>query len=300
MNPPERDPAPAGSTAAEQPSLEPWANLGLDQPDAEIGEIHRMELRAHPLPPVALRIRELITRLEICHFKVARHIGRIVEAIGSLRLDLNPADIGRAHPRCGEYAWRNDRTGVSRRGQEYIWALQMWLADTASSEADSRRVPRELAERVNGALGNKNASKVRLVSALVDRLVLRADRQPLPPELGSFWLQIEATDICHYAFPVNLERMIEGIGRLQPVPEFVGCGSFDEARRELAREAVRALRVWLRGEPSRLADQLGDRTPLKAWLVACLAKTLKELTHLPEGFLATVAGGDVADTPRDK
>jgi hypothetical protein len=298
MNLPESDPTSARSTTGDEPSLVPWANTGLEQPDSEIRQIHQMELRVRPLPPVALRIRELITRLELCHFKVERHVNRIVAAIGTLRLDLNPADIGRAHPRCGENAWRNDRTGISRRGQEYIWALQMWLADTRWSESDPRRVPRELVERVNGALGNTNASKVRLVSALVNRLVLRPDRQPLPPELGAFWLQVEATDICHYAFPANLERMLEAIGRLQPVPEFVGCGSFDEARRELARESVRALGAWLRGQPSRLADQLGDRTPLKEWLAACLAKTLKELAHGHDEHLtrrARIPDSDLAD-----
>ena len=98
--------------------VQPWANLGLSQMDAEIARIGALKRRAEPLPPVATAIRELITRFEICHFKAERHIQRIIEAIGGMRLDLAPATIGAAHPKSGETAWRKDRTGRSRPGQE--------------------------------------------------------------------------------------------------------------------------------------------------------------------------------------
>jgi hypothetical protein len=107
----------------------------------------------------------------------------------------------------------------------------------------------------------------------------------LAPEFTGFWEQIERTDICHYAFPGNLERLLEGIGRLELVPDFVGCGSFGQAERSLAQEYFASLCAWLRGEPSRLASALGERTPVKEWLAACLAKTLKELVGLPGSVL---------------
>ena len=115
-----------------------------------------------------------------------------------------------------------------------------------------------------------------LVSALVARMLLREDRQPLPSELAAFWEPIERTDLCHYSFPANVEKMICAIGRLEQVPDFVGCGSCDETRSRMAREYFRNLCAWLRGRRSSLASQLGERSPVKEWLAACLAKTLKE------------------------
>ena len=269
-------------TSAEVPDLQPWANLGLSQVDAEIAHIRTLERRAEPLPPVATAIRELITRFEICHFKAERHIHRIIEAIGAMRLDFAPAAIGAAHPKSGEIAWRRDRTGRSRPGQEFIWALQVWLTEAPYSDLDPRGIPRRRIEQVNGALGERDDRKARLVSALVARLLLRADRPPLPPDLAPFWEQVEATDICHYTFPVNLEKMIQAIGRLEPVPDFVGCGSCNPERRDMARRHFHALCTWLRAEPASLDAQLGDRKPVKQWLAACLAKTLKELAALRE------------------
>ena len=273
--------APALSQAA---NLPPWMNIVVKPEDEEIQQIDRLEQRASPLPPVAWTIRELITRLEICHFKIERHICRILEVIGSLRLEQDPKRIGRAHPKSGETAWLRDRTGRSRPAQEMIWALQRWLAAVPRVEANPHEIPPSLLEKVERALGESDPRKAILVAALLNRLLLKADRQPLPPALAGFWLQIEATDICHYAFPGNLERMIEAIGRLEPVRDFVGCGSYDQVRRSLAQEYVRALRGWLHGEPGHLAGELGDRTPAKEWLAACLAKTLKELAGLQEGY----------------
>ncbi len=194
-------------TGTDQPSLAPWANLGLPQADAEIARIHQMEQRAGPLPPVAHAIRELITRFEICHFKIERHLQRIIQAISEMCLDLDPAAIGRSHPKSGPTAWRTDRTGRSRQGQEFIWLLQMWLADEPYSEEDPRAIPRSLFEEVKRALGKPDAQKSRLVEALLNRLLLKPDRRTLPAELAGFWLQIEATDICHYAFPSNFHYL---------------------------------------------------------------------------------------------
>ena len=158
----------------------------------------------------------------------------------------------------------------------------MWLAEAPYSDLDPRGIPRKLIERVNGALGQHHPQKTLLASALVARLLLKADRPSLPPELAPFWEQVEATDICHYTFPDNLERMIQAIGRLEPAPGFVGCGSCNPERREVARRHFQALCMWLRGEPGSLDTQLGGREPVKEWLVACLAKTLKEVAGVRE------------------
>jgi len=83
---------------------------------------------------------------------------------------------------------------------------------------------------------------------------------------------------------MNVERMICAIGRLKPVPEFAGCGSFDDERQRVAQKYFHALCTWLCGKTGKLNIQLGDRTPVKEWLAACLAKTLKEHVELQESM----------------
>lgn len=253
-----------------------WSNIGAEQPDDEIMRIYQMERRIGQLPQEAKGIRELILRLEICHFKFERHLQRIIESIGRMDIGFDLKSIGRFHPKEGENAWKGDKTRRSRQGQEYIWILQMWLkGDLQLSEQDPRGIPQSLFERVYDALGNRDERKEVLVSALLDRLLWKTDRQRLPEELGTFNYQIDRTDICHYSFPKNIQRMIEAIGSLEPLPDFEGCDSFDEERRQCAQRYFNALCAWLEGEGNKVAVQLGDRTTLKEWLVACLVKTLK-------------------------
>lgn len=42
-------------------------------------------------------------------------------------------------------------------------------------------------------------------------------------------LQVCTMDICHYAFPVNIDLLLQGIGAMKPVKKIEGCGSFNES-----------------------------------------------------------------------
>lgn len=269
-----------------------WFNINKEQPDDEMIRILRMRRRCAHLPRETKDIRGLITRLEICHFKFGRHIQKIVEAIGRTRLDFDPNSIGRFHPKPDEDAWKGDRTGRSRQGQEYIWILQMWLSgDAQLPEDDSRGIPQSLFASVYDAFGSRDPKKEALVSALVDRLMWKADQQPPPEGFETLSAQIGCTDICHYSFPKNVQRVIEAIGRLEPLPDFGGCGSSDEVQRQCAQRYFDALGAWLGGKSIEDAAPLGERTPPKAWLVACLAKTVKELAGLESSLpLVPVSG----------
>jgi len=265
-----------------------WSNIGLEQPDDETTQIYRMERRLGQLPQVAKSIRELIVRLEICHFKFERHLKRIIESIGKMNIDFDSKSMGKFHPKEGENAWKGDKTGRSRQGQEYIWALQMWLSgDLHPSEQNRRGIPQSVFERVYGALGNRDERKEALVMALLDRLLWKGDHQWWCREFGLIGDQIDRTDICHYSFPKNVERMIEAIGRLEPLPDFEGCASFDEERRQYAQRCYKALSAWLEGRRDEVEVGLGEKTPVKEWLVACLAKTLKEHAELEDSLLLT-------------
>ncbi|WP_406661459.1 hypothetical protein V7O66_02750 [Methanolobus sp. ZRKC3] len=277
----------------EEIPLEPWANIGIESPDSEILQIYRLEQRIGTLSNETKEIRNLITRLEICHFKFERHIFRIIESIGRENVDFNLDSIGSSHPKCGKNAWRADKTGRSRKGQEYIWVLQMWLG-VLPAEKDPRGIPISLFEEVYSSLGERDRYKEALVSALLNRLLwnFKTERKILPEELENLISQIDRTDICHYAFPENIKKTIKAIGELNSSPDFEGCGSYDERCRQIALHYFTDLNYWLQGGMSETGRMLGERTLLKKWLVVCLAKTIKELAGIRENMPDVSVSGD--------
>ena len=275
----------SGDITPEDIPMKPWANIGFGQPDSEIIDIYRIEQRIGSLPKVARDIRNLITRLEICHFKFEHHVLKIIEAIGRMELDIDSVLIGRAHPKCGEDAWKDDKTGRSRKGQEYILILQAWVAEKKIEEDDRNSIPEKLLEEVYSSLGKRSNYKEALVKALLDRLLwnFETERKVLEKHFRDLIYQIDRTDICHYTFPENIENTIKAIGELKPTPGFKGCGSHDEEHRILALHYVMELNAWLHEEISETGSILGEKTLLKEWLVACLGKTIKELAWIEEG-----------------
>ena len=277
--------------------LEPWGNIGIVQPDSEILKIYRLEQRIGTLSQETDNIRNLITRLEICHFKFEHHVLRIIESIGRMKVDFDPDSIGSAHPKCGENAWRADKTGRSRKGQEYIWVLQKWLAGEQPPERDPRGISRNLFEEVYNSLGERGKHKEALVSALLDRLLwnFETERKTSPEEFEDLFYQIDRTDICHYAFPENIKKTIEAIGELNSSQDFEGCGSSDEEHWEIAQYYFMDLTAWLQGGMSETGRMLGERTLLKEWLVECLAKTIKELAGISERMSVISGSGDFSN-----
>ncbi|MFG1690895.1 hypothetical protein ACGF5M_01860, partial [Gemmatimonadota bacterium] len=100
--------------------------------------------------------------------------------------------------------------------------------------------------------------------------------------------QIDRTDICHSSFPRNLELVLSGIGKLTPEPGFSGCGSVEDETALELRSRYEALCAWIGGDSEMTAGVPVARTPTKVWLMASLAKTIKEQCSL-EGAL-DVAG----------
>jgi hypothetical protein len=85
--------------------------------------------------------------------------------------------------------------------------------------------------------------------------------------------------------------MLTCIGRLKSPADFPGCGFCGDAQRRLARERFRRLCAWLQGRTEALENDLGPRTPGRLWLLACLAKTLKEQAELQEPLPCDPAAG---------
>jgi hypothetical protein len=96
--------------------------------------------------------------------------------------------------------------------------------------------------------------------------------------------QIIRMDICHYAFPENLVRLLGGLGKLKAISNFEGCGSYspgirDTVKSELA-ELDRQLRSLLREPAVKEKEDRAKDTQIRAWLTACFMKTLKEQAGL--------------------
>ena len=188
--------------------LKEWANINPSGTDRELHYIYYIEQKISFVSKNIKVIRNLITRFEICHFKCERHIQRIIEAIGTMNPGLNPESIGYKHPKTGNNNWFKELTGRSRLGQEYIRILRMWLYGEKYSDDFAIDVSQSLLNRVFDNLGIRNEIKLALVEALIDRLLWNFEkgRKKLPSEFEELRLQIDRTDICHYSFPVNLEK----------------------------------------------------------------------------------------------
>ncbi len=134
---------------------------------------------------------------------------------------------------------------------------------------------------VTKLLGERNNEKERLVELLIKRLLWKPnERHCLGVQLDQLQDQIERTDICHYTFPDNIERVLAGIGSLAPAKDFQGCGSCNSKIKREVSVWYQQLCKWINGEPGYLDRVLGKKNNMKIWLAACLAKTLKEQVGL--------------------
>ena len=106
-----------------------WFNIVVFANDDELATIDRFERTLGEIPEEVVSVRELISRLKLCHFKLRDHYGHILESIAALRPAVDPQLIGSVHPRKGGDAWMQDTTGRSEAGMRYVLALRSWLGE---------------------------------------------------------------------------------------------------------------------------------------------------------------------------
>jgi len=259
-----------------------WSNIEVSNKDPEVKRINQFEQQLGTLPNNICQIRELITRFEGCHFKVRQHLYHIKSAISHLQPPINPDSIGKNHIRQGADAWKNDKSQRSRMGQQYIEVIKSWLKD--ASDRPSIIIDDEIASKpIHKWLGTKEHAKERLVRLLLARLTwdwttyetLLSGNQKRDLEY-----QICRMDICHYAFPSNLDSILKGIGSMQAVAGFEGCGSFNADVKTFLKHEFDLLNEWLE---TLISDEQPEKADvIKRWLIACLCKTIKEQVELPD------------------
>ena len=255
-----------------------WSNIITSQEDPEIIQINDLEKSLGELSNTIYEIRELITRFEICHFKYQAHLEKIKESIARLTPVVDTSNIGTNHIQHGEQVLSRDITGRSLTGQQYIWAIKEWL-DGDLRVKRSEHDHKNLARRIRKWLGPKSPDKAQLLGLLLARLTWNWEAYEKLKQNGKFQdleAQLSRIDICHYAFPENLNSVLKGIGQLKEVAdnEFMGCGSFnDQIKVHLDREFLN-----LNKEIKTLHSDRNSKkdNKIRAWLLACLAKTIKE------------------------
>ena len=253
-----------------------WSNIDVSPNDHEIIETDKLEKTLGVIPSNVRQIRELITRFEVCHFKYQQHFKYIKESILNLKPNIDPEKIGENHIRSGENAWKKDKTGRSRLGQRYLWTLANWLGDNPKV-LGLEYYNKKLGQQITKWLGKKNPEKERLVRLLIARLIWdwkSYEELQHGKENKELELQACSIDICHYNFPKNLNLLLQGIGEMRPIEAFEGCGSYNSDIKKSVEKEFSILNDLLKSITS--ASKQDKNELVKAWLIACLAKTLKE------------------------
>ena len=262
--------------------MKAWSNIQISPQDPEIVKINNLEKKLGELPDRVYKIRELITKFEVCHFKYQQHLRKIKNSIIDIVPSVDTTKIGINHIQYGENVLNKDTTGKSFIGQQYVWAIKEWLNENPSNE-NSDNYDKKLGQRIHKWLGDKNPDKIRLVRLLLARLTWdwkSYEKLQHGGELKDIELQACRMDICHYAFPKNLDLLLQGIGQMKPVKvkEFEGCGSYDNNIKAYLEKEFLDLNGMLK---SLIIIGKSDKNELiKAWLIACLSKTIKEDVNL--------------------
>lgn len=255
-----------------------WSNIQISPQDPEIIKINNLEKRLGKLPDKVNKIRELITRFEVCHFKYQQHLRNIKDSIIALEPNVDTNKIGINHIQYGVSVLNKDTTGKSLLGQQYVWAIKEWLNDNPQNEKFDN-YDEKLGQQIQKWLGDKNSDKTRLLKLLLARLTWdwnSLEKLQHGGELKDIELQACKIDICHYAFPKNLNLLLEGIGQMKAVleSEFDGCGTYNTNLKAYLEKEVIDLNDTLRS--LKINSSSNKNTLIKVWLTACLAKTIKE------------------------
>ena len=146
-----------------------WSNIEISPKDSEIIEINKFEKSLGELPDNVQKVRELIRRFEVCHFKYKEHLKYINDSIHNLSPKIEPGNIGVYHISKGEGVLKNDKTGRSKLGQQYLCSLLVWLGEHIQENPEYCN--KELNQKISKWLGGKTQDKERHVRLLVARLM---------------------------------------------------------------------------------------------------------------------------------
>jgi hypothetical protein len=108
---------------------------------------------------------------------------------------------------------------------------------------------------------------------------------PISDEARAIRQQIIKVEACHRRCKQNVEDLLRMIGSMKS-GSIPGCGEADAELVAELRETMASAAAWADGkaeESGVWADTLGEPTPEKRWLVACLCKTVAKQLEAYQG-----------------
>ena len=221
------------------------------------------ELALEPLPGEAQDVRLEISRMEHCHESFRANAEAVVAMIST----FGDGHAGTRVLDCGE-------VGEHRlaRIEDFLAALRRWRDGVTGTGALDRTV--------NALCGAPDARKLDLVGHLIERL--KDNAYPHGHDhWGSTEPLINHLEHCSVRWERSLLATLKGIGSGIRTFEFhvdggwCSCGDAPDRVTEL-RDLLRDLDAWL---DDRAGAELGERTPVKTWLVGSLVKHMRSQRH---------------------
>ena len=245
-----------------------WGSSVEDKVAAVLGDpdwigLIDQELALEPVPDEARDIRREISRMEHCHESFRANAEAVVTMIASL--GHAPADTRVLD--CGDVG---DQRQMRIEG--YLAALRRWRDGATGTGA--------LDQTVEALCGARDARKLDLVGHLIKRLKDNGythghdDWERTEPLINHL-------EQCSVHWERSLLATLKEIGTGIRTFEFhvdggwCSCGDAPDRVTELG-DLLRDLDSWLDGRPG--AD-LGERTPVKTWLVGSLVKHIRSQQH---------------------
>ena len=221
------------------------------------------ELALEPLPDEARDVRLEISRMEHCHESFRANAQAVVTMIASLghgQADARVLD-------CGDI-------GDQRRGrlQAYLAALRRWRDRAAGTGA--------VDQTIEALCGAPDARKLELIGHLIERLEDNGythgqdDWERTEPLINHL-------EHCSVHWERSLLATLKEIGSGIRTFEFhvdggwCSCGDAPDRVAEL-HDLLHRLDSWLDHRPG---AELGERTPVKTWLVGSLVKHIRSQRH---------------------
>lgn len=282
--------------------LSKWWRNCAGESDDEIAAIDKLEDEISPLDDNTKRIRELISKLEVCHHKAQRHIEIIIDAIGRGKTNKGPGErpLGSIHPRealtelvIGSLkAWKNNEHydvppfGIGGMSVEDLFGflgkktpLKVWQVERVCDKLHSFLDPEfryyEMVEHPEKYAENAHYRGATINTVISDRV----DGEAAKLTLAS---AIDHLQPCNWNFPENLVIVLRAIGGdLRPQVSFAAhCRNVSQSPvKDYIKNASTILRAYCTGESKgvsrEIIKKLGKKNPKKHWLAASLEKTIR-------------------------
>ncbi|MCC7407533.1 MAG: hypothetical protein IT442_05645 [Phycisphaeraceae bacterium] len=292
-----------------------WQNAGTDPETVEIDR----GVAGQRMDDAGLHIRDLIGQFESCHHKAGRRLELLIDAIGAGSTEKQPGRRSAPGLHPAERAWQaacnilrawqvddpqcvmDERVGpISAddllKGLGQKTRLKAWQVDRVIERIDSFLRPDHPYQMLVCDLGDHGEPGERPLTHGDDqekdlleqtRATLIHDTVDGQPNTLSLAWAIDLLMPCHWDFPSNLRVVLRAIGgHLHSDRPLGACGRniLRSPLRPHAQRVVMALDVFS-GRSAGPADadvlrRLGDKTPLRRWLAASLAKTLRLQLHI--------------------